>query len=48
MNTFYDDDDDTEYLLYLLNDYLSVLPDASPNFNRQKPKITAEQLWNSS
>ena len=48
MNTFYNDPDDTEYLLPSLVDDLSEFPEEGPNPNRQKPKISAEELWNSS
>lgn len=47
MSTLFDDLEETECLLPIFDDNLSVLPDAGPNPNRQKPKITAEQLWKS-
>jgi hypothetical protein len=48
MNTLYADADDTELLLPFLDDDLTILQEEGPNPNRQRPKITAEKLWNSS
>ena len=47
MNTFYANADDTEHLLPFLDD-VSILEEEGPNPNHQRPKMTAEILWNSS